>query len=521
MNTLNYFVEANICLVFFYALYRVLLHNETRFGFNRMYLLGAIGISVAVPFLKFGNLGSLPAIGDVLPTYWLPEVVIGNASASVEEVNAGTGVHFWSIVVWGYLLVAGFLLLRFLYRCIRLTIFIRTAPLFAEIQKVRVLAVQETATAFSVFRYIIIGNPSSLTDEERDLILRHEMVHVQQRHTWDRLAAEILCIVFWFNPVTREIKKKLRDVHEFQADEKASEGNDPQTYCSLLARISLQSAGFGLASHFNKSLTIKRINMIKTMKTKLSRWKVAVMVPAVAGVLAFVACQDQVMSDLNTVAQNSSVALDVPRQVQDRYDQLNRQNPDSRYVILEVQNGGLTGLSELEKQYGLTKSFEIIRMGDDASHVVMQAPPVNGPTVTRIPVTLEGGGDNSRTFAIVEFTDQVQALSNSTMQEGEIFLVVEETAHPDGGMEKFYAFVKENMSYPAEARKDSIEGRVFIEFVVEKDGSLTNFKSLKSIGHGCDEEAIRVLALSPPWVPAQQKGEVVRQRMVLPVVFNL
>src|SRR5690606_10128314 len=518
MNTLNYFVEANICLVFFYALYRVLLDKETKFGFNRTFLLGAIGISVAVPFLKFGNIGNLPAIGDALPTYWLPEVVIGDANTPVEEINASMGVPIWSVITWGYLLVAGFLLLRFLYRCVRLTIFIRTAPLFAEIQKVRVLAVQETVTAFSVFRYIIIGNPSSLTNEERELILRHEMVHVQQRHTWDSLAAEILCIVFWFNPVARETKKKLRDVHEFQADEKASEGNDTQTYCSLLARISLQSAGFGLVSHFNKSLTIKRINMIKTMKTKISRWKVAMLAPAVAGVLAFVACQDQVMSDLNTVAQNSSVALDVPRQVQDRYDVLTKANPASRYVILELQKEGQEKLKELRAEYGLPSTVELFEspgstFDNAAVHKETKAAMILHETDDTV--------DDARVFAILEYTPEVVTLSNSTVQDGEIFLVVEETAHPDGGMEKFYAFVKENMSYPTEARENGTEGRVFIEFVVEKDGSLTNFKSLKGIGHGCDDEAIRVVALSPPWVPALQKGKPVRQRMVLPVVFNL
>src|SRR5690606_38498645 len=337
MNTLNYFIEANICLVLFYALYRLLLDKETKFTLNRGFLLGAIGISVTVPFFEFGKMGNLPAIDDMLPTYLLPEVVVGNGVATEAGITAGPATYVWQVVAWCYALVAGVLLLRFLYRCVRLTMFIRTAPVYAEIQKIRVLAVHETATAFSVFRHIIIGNPAALTEEEKELILRHEMVHVQQGHTWDSLAAEVLCIVFWFNPITIEIKKKLRDVHEFQADEKASEGGDIREYCNLLARISLQSAGFGLASHFNESLTIKRINMIKTIKTKISRWKVAVMVPSVAGVLAFVACQDQVMNDLNTVAENSSMALNVPRPVQDRYDALSKANPGVRYIIMEVQ----------------------------------------------------------------------------------------------------------------------------------------------------------------------------------------
>lgn len=517
MNTLNYFIEANICLVFFYALYRILLNNETRFGFNRTFLLGAMGISVAVPFLQVGSMGNLPAIGGILPAYLLPEVVVGSGSAT-DEVNAGDGVYIWSVVVWCYSLVAGLLTVRFLYRSVQLTKLIRTAPLFSKIQKIRVISVPGTTAAFSVFRYIVLGNPSALTDEERELILRHEAVHVQYYHTWDSLAAEILCIAFWFNPVTREIRKKLREVHEFQADQKASEGGDIREYCSLLARISLQSAGFGLASHFNKSLTIKRINMMKTIKGNFSRWKIAVLVPAVAGVLAFVACQDQVMSDLNTVAENSSVALDVPRQVQDRYAVLTKTNPAARYVILELQEEGQDKLRELRTKFGLPSTVELFEspgstFNNAAIHKETMAAMILHETDDKV--------DDTRVFAILEYTDQVASLSNSTAQDEELFLIVEETAHPEDGIEKLYEFLKTNMRYPTKAREAGITGRVFIEFVVEKDGTLTSFKSVKGIGHGCDEEAIRVLSLSPPWNPGQQKGQPVRQKMVLPVVFAL
>ena len=238
-------------------------------------------------------------------------------------------------------------------------------------------------------------------------------------------------------------------------------------------------------------------------------------------VFFIIACQDQVMDDLNAIAMNSSVALDVPRHVQDRYDQLSKENPDSRYVIVEVQNGGLSKLKEMEQQYGQFKSVEIIRTGEQISGILGNAA-VNEPTDTSVPVTLErSADDDSRTFAIIEFTDQVRTLSAKAMLEGEIYLVVEETANPAEGMEKLYQFVTENMSYPSQAKKAGIEGRVFIEFVVEKDGTLTNFKSLKGIGHGCDEEAIRVLAMSPPWKPGLQHGEPVRQKMVMPVTFEL
>jgi periplasmic protein TonB len=66
-----------------------------------------------------------------------------------------------------------------------------------------------------------------------------------------------------------------------------------------------------------------------------------------------------------------------------------------------------------------------------------------------------------------------------------------------------------------------IEGRVFVQFIVEKDGTMTDVQAIKGIGGGCDEEAIRVVATSPKWKPAKQRGKAVRQRMILPITFIL
>lgn len=103
----------------------------------------------------------------------------------------------------------------------------------------------------------------------------------------------------------------------------------------------------------------------------------------------------------------------------------------------------------------------------------------------------------------------------------EIFLIVEESAAPRDGMNAFYKLTGESIRYPAQARRLNVEGKVFVEFVVNKDGELTDIHVIKGIGSGCDEEAIRVVKLSPPWVPAKQRGKPVRQRIVLPIFFKL
>ncbi|QOI98263.1 MAG: TonB family protein [Flammeovirgaceae bacterium] len=102
-----------------------------------------------------------------------------------------------------------------------------------------------------------------------------------------------------------------------------------------------------------------------------------------------------------------------------------------------------------------------------------------------------------------------------------IFLVVEQSASPTGGMAAFYKYVSDNIRYPAQARRMGIEGKVFVEFVVDRDGTLTQFTVVKGIGAGCDEEAVRVLKNAPPWNPGKQRGKPVRQRMVIPIFFRL
>jgi periplasmic protein TonB len=103
----------------------------------------------------------------------------------------------------------------------------------------------------------------------------------------------------------------------------------------------------------------------------------------------------------------------------------------------------------------------------------------------------------------------------------EIFMVVEEPAAPVGGLQAFNQYVAKTLKYPAQARRMNIEGKVFVEFVINRDGSIVDVKVMKGIGAGCDEEAVRVIQNAPAWKPGKQRGKPVRQRMVLPITFRL
>lgn len=104
----------------------------------------------------------------------------------------------------------------------------------------------------------------------------------------------------------------------------------------------------------------------------------------------------------------------------------------------------------------------------------------------------------------------------------EIFTIVEDQpSFQGGGNAAFLKWVGKNLSYPAQAQRMGIEGKVYVQFVIEKDGSVSDVKAIKGIGGGADEEAVRVIKSAPKWDPGKQRGRPVRVRMILPISFQL
>ena len=105
--------------------------------------------------------------------------------------------------------------------------------------------------------------------------------------------------------------------------------------------------------------------------------------------------------------------------------------------------------------------------------------------------------------------------------EEPIFVIVESMPAFPGGMDKLMKYLSDNIKYPSQARELGIQGKVFLSFVIEKDGSVTDVTLLRGIGGGCDEEAIRVVKNMPNWIPGKQRNIPVRVRFNLPVNFRL
>ncbi|SDK66471.1 protein TonB [Catalinimonas alkaloidigena] len=155
-------------------------------------------------------------------------------------------------------------------------------------------------------------------------------------------------------------------------------------------------------------------------------------------------------------------------------------------------------------------------------------PKVQQPEVIEVPdeeeiedIEVDLEVDITEETKVQEVVETVAEAPPAEEEVDEIFLVVEEQPAPEGGMEAFNKYLSKNLRYPEQARRMGIEGRVFVEFVVDKDGSLNDVKAVKGIGAGCDEEAVRVVKAAPKWKPGKQRGRPVRVRMVVPIFFKM
>jgi len=486
MSYLNYLVEANIGLVFFFGIYWLLLRKETQFRFQRMYLLGTMIASLLFPLISisFDNAPILPSLSQTAAAFLLPEVVVSGSGASVTTVN------YWWWINTIYLLGVALFTLLFAARLLSLITVLWSAKKYA--WKKFLVAESETGIGtFSFFNFIYLGQSSSLSEEEKQDMLRHEETHALQLHSIDILLVNIMGVAFWFNPIVRAYKNSLVQLHEFEADARSVEGYDVDAYCSLLAKTALQAQGYPLANHFTNSFTLKRILMMKTLRTKIRSWKLAAAMLTVPVFFFVAACQDQVIEDLREVSKNSSMSVNYPQHVKDELDALTKLNPNAEYVVIELNEEGKEKLKTIS--------------GADFSYLHM----------------VKSKDSSGRDYVILEKGERLNQLAFITKTDDNVFTVVEDMPQFKGGTEQLFFFLAREIKYPLVAREKGVQGTVFVQFIVNENGTLTNVSVMKGIGHQCDEEAARVVALSPAWEPGKQGGKAVRTRMVLPITFKL
>ena len=176
-----------------------------------------------------------------------------------------------------------------------------------------------------------------------------------------------------------------------------------------------------------------------------------------------------------------------------------------------------------------TLELDIIEEEDIPITRPEEPPPPPPPEASQELIIVDDDVDIEDEFIIDAEADLDEAIPEYTpiiMEEEEaaddyIFTIVEEQPEYPGGTEAMYKYLRDNMRYPTMAREAGIQGTVFVTFVVERDGSITNVEIVRGIGGGCDEEAIRVVRSMPKWNPGKQRNQPVRVQFNLPVRFML
>ncbi|MBT1710259.1 TonB family protein, partial [Fulvivirgaceae bacterium PWU5] len=144
------------------------------------------------------------------------------------------------------------------------------------------------------------------------------------------------------------------------------------------------------------------------------------------------------------------------------------------------------------------------------------------PTIEEIKVNEVGSENIEGDATDVVFDEPVQqVVADAGNDDDKIFTVVEQQAEYPGGMAEMMKFLQKNVKYPAAARRMGIEGSVFVSFVVDREGKISDPQIVKGISADCDREAMRVVQLMPPWKPGKQNGRSVKSRFVLPIKFKL
>ena len=287
METLRYVVLVNGLLAVVGLAYYVLLRRETFFDANRLALwLGVTGAFI-LPLLELPDWRPQPVrsvmqrtaqaiVPKVLPNAApQPDVTItfpnGQTVPAFQQTRTPVTWSWQQWLIGVYVLGILLLLIRFGYQLLSLRKLIRQSG--HEPYDDFILVRNESVTSpFSFFRWVVL-NPDLHTPDELEQILRHERVHVGHRHSVDMLGAELVCIVFWFNPAAYLFRHLLHQTLEFSADRAVlAEGIDAKLYQYNLLKVSLSDRQSVITNHFSKSQLKSRILMLNRQESPKASW---------------------------------------------------------------------------------------------------------------------------------------------------------------------------------------------------------------------------------------------------------
>lgn len=527
-----YFLKINVAIALFYAFYRLFFYKDTFFTWRRTVLLCFFAISAIVPLFNIQNWVEqqepMVAMADLYATVVLPELTLTPQTETdwKQLLTAGIDIAYWIVVA---LLAA-----RFLVQLTGILRLGRRCPT-QKIDDTTVHLLPRPEGPFSFFHWIFVY-PGAHTDEELHEILTHERTHARQWHSIDVMIGELACIACWFNPFAWLMKREIRTNLEYMADEKVLEtGHDSRTYQYHLLGLSHHKAAATIYNSFNVLPLKKRITMMNKKRTRaIGRTKYLMFLPLAALLM--------IVSNIEAVARaTQKITAEVMEAV------TSAETPE-----VQPQPENIAPLPQQEKSKKVTYKGKIVDEAgnplDDVKIIIDQKyqsitqSTVNAhgefqiETSSEASILFESNSKDGKTLARMYRPAELAKMNpdnmvielipvniiKSNVTDADVYEVVENMPEfPNGGMAALMKYLTDNIRYPEAAKKAGIQGRVIVQFVVDKDGSIKNVRTLRGVNSDLDAEAIRVIQSMPKWKPGTQKGEPVKVKYTIPVMFRI
>ena len=490
-----YLLLSAIALALFYLLYKWLMSRDTLHRFNRVALLTMLMLSIMLPAVHL-DLGTRASeFAQMLEELVVTPGGVVEAEAQLSPIETGAAQDVSPLLQerkW----VAAFLIILYaagvLFFLVRLGIgLMRNIRLGKREHTVledgnRLVLHDGSYAPFSWMHTIVVSREDYAANGP--MILAHEREHIRLGHSWDVLLCQLCCTFQWFNPAAWLLKRELQAVHEYEADEAMlRSGTDARHYQMKLIETALGARFNSIANNFTNCSTKKRIlMMLKKQTSPWARLKVLYVLPIAAVVLFAASCNNP---------KEEAEALDT------QGPNLEMQSLNEPLIIVDYKEMSAEEFKNLNS--------------DDIDHI----------EVLKSEAAVSQWGSKGANGVIVVTTKKAIAAkaeeSNGSDTQQEVFQVVEKMPEFEGGVENMMKFLQQNIKYPEEAKKSGTQGRVIVQFVVEKDGSVTDAKVVRSVSPELDAEALRVVKSMPKWIPGEQRGEKVRVQFTLPVMFKM
>lgn len=243
-----------------FGYYQLLLKDKTFHHYNRFYLLGTLLVSLLLPLLKVSYF-TIAVNNDIY--VWI------NKLQPVSSVANDGGISVPGILVCIIALLSGLLTARFVYGIFKILKLKRRFPR-EQFEGINFYQTDLASAPFSYFRNLFWKNNIPLHSELGKQVMKHEMAHIEQKHTYDKIVIEIVRAIFWFNPFFHLIKKEVHLIHEYLADHKAIKKADTKAFAQMLLASHFSGSTLPAASPLLNTHLKKRLQMIQTSKTKFS-----------------------------------------------------------------------------------------------------------------------------------------------------------------------------------------------------------------------------------------------------------